>query len=762
MSYNAAGYDCAWNPWGVVPSEYLFIGAGGRQSLRENAQLSSMFRPSFASPAQELGAPRSTSGRWHDLAAEWARRLWLALLAMIAIVGLALVVILVALRVSYSERIFPAITVADVPVGGSSLTDARSALAVRADAIESSTVTMTRGDAVWTASLRDIGVSIDEEAAIARAEAVGRETSAYERLRSTARLLNHGARISMPIALDYRKLDGWFDEIDRGLGTPPRNAAVEIQGANVVVVPEVDGIVVDREAARAEIAAGLQTLNSMQIELPVSARTASVRAVDLEPARTMLVAAMSHPVQVSSGSGVWTLPASDIAAFLKQDFEPGEGGAPAITLGLDRTKLAGWLEELLAAQVETEPVDAVLGWNGEKVVSVEESVDGVRLDAAKLAEAVEGRFFGDGGTVTAPLTYVKPEIDSGNLDALGITSFLGSGQSNYSGSSDGRSTNVAAGARLLNGTLVPPGGEFSFNNAIGLIDEEKGFVEAQVIDGEKIGKDIGGGICQVSTTVFRAAFLAGLPITEWWPHRFRIGFYEYEGWEPGLDASILQPTDDPATWADFRFENPSDAWMLIESWTDGTNVVVNIYGADLGYQVEVTGPTWGDKSQMLPPQEVVDDELDPGTVTLVQAAGIGEELSQYRVVRDRNGELLWERSFYTKYFPRGDMWKVSEDMKGNAPIDPTFKFPPLPPAGVDSHGWEPGMQTLSVAAPVTQEWVSGQEQPVAETQPEPLVEELVAPAEEWVAPAEAWEAPAEEWTPPAEEWVPPLEGDPSG
>ena len=77
-------------------------------------------------------------------------------------------------------------------------------------------------------------------------------------------------------------------------------------------------------------------------------------------------------------------------------------------------------------------------------------------------------------------------------------------------------------------------------------------------------------------------------------------------------------------------------------------------------------------------------------------AGIGEELSHYRVVRDRNGELLWERSFYTKYFPRGDVWKVSPDMKGKAPIDRDAKFPPLPPAGVDSIGWFPGAE---VAAP---------------------------------------------------------------
>ena len=152
--------------------------------------------------------------------------------------------------------------------------------------------------------------------------------------------------------------------------------------------------------------------------------------------------------------------------------------------------------------------------------------------------------------------------------------------------------------------------------------------------------------------------------------------------------------------------------MLIESWTDGVNVVVNIYGADLGYEVESTGPTWGDKTQMLPPQEVVDDELDPGTVILAQVAGIGEELSHYRVVRDRNGELLWERSFYTKYFPRGDVWKVSPDMKG---------------------------KRQSIATPSSRRC----RQPV-------LIRSAGSRAPRWLRRSRDT-APEEEWTPPAEE-----------
>jgi vancomycin resistance protein YoaR len=695
--------------------------------LRYQARVSSMFRPVVAGRPDVDDSPPSGVLRLPRFSPASLRALGFGAAGVAALLGLVLAVVLLTVRATHAERIFPAVTVADVPVGGMTIHQAAAALADRAEAIESSPMTFEHGDRSWTASLRDVGVSIDEDEALARVVGYGREASAFRRLRSVAAMARSGEQLAMPISLDYQQLDRWFDEIDQGLGTPPRNASVEIQGSTVVIVPEVDGIVVDRDQARAEVESQLLNLKPIEAELPVSTKIATIRATDLEPARELLLRAMVNPVQVSSAGGLWTLPTTDVARFLRQNVVIGENGAPAIQLGLDREKLATWLDERLGAAIETEPVDAEVGWNGERLISVEPSVDGVRLDAAKLAERVEGSFFGSGGTIEAPVTHIKPNIDSANLDKLGITTLLGSGQSNYSGSSDGRATNVAVGASLLNGTLIPPWGEFSFNESIGWIDEDKGFVEAQVIDGEKIGKDIGGGICQVSTTVFRAAYLAGLPITEWWPHRFRIGFYEYDDWKPGLDASILQPTEDPATWADFKFENPSSQWMLIESWTDGVNVVVNIYGADLGYEVESTGPTWGDKTQMLPPQEVIDDELDPGTVSLAQVAGIGEELSHYRVVRDRNGEVLWERSFYTKYFPRGDVWKVSPDMKGQAPIDRDAKFPPLPPSGVDSIGWYPGAEVSASepeAVTTEEEWTP------------PAAEESVAPGEEWVPPAE--------------------------
>ena len=116
-------------------------------------------------------------------------------------------------------------------------------------------------------------------------------------------------------------------------------------------------------------------------------------------------------------------------------------------------------------------------------------------------------------------------------------------------------------------------------------------MDAAVAMGEQVGRDVGGGVCQVSTTIFRAALYAGMPITERHAHTYRLTSYERDNWGPGFDASILQLGSDPSTWADFRFENFTDGWLLIESYTSYPHLYVTIYGQETGREVEVDW--WG-------------------------------------------------------------------------------------------------------------------------------------------------------------------------
>jgi vancomycin resistance protein YoaR len=224
------------------------------------------------------------------------------------------------------------------------------------------------------------------------------------------------------------------------------------------------------------------------------------------------------------------------------------------------------------------------------------------------------------------------------------------------------------GTGYLNGTVVAPGEDFSFNDAIGDITEEAGYVEAAVVDGERIGKDIGGGICQVSTTVFRAAFLAGFPIGEWWPHLYRIPFYEYDGWAPGLDASILQ-SGPRESWGDFTFNNSTGSYILIEAYVQDQTDTVAIYGPETGWNVDVSEPREGDPilGDDQPDVEIVDTELPPGTVEQTELRQDGLEISYERVVTDASGTVVDDWVAYSRFAARGDVWKVSSDMAGQSP-----------------------------------------------------------------------------------------------
>jgi vancomycin resistance protein YoaR len=227
---------------------------------------------------------------------------------------------------------------------------------------------------------------------------------------------------------------------------------------------------------------------------------------------------------------------------------------------------------------------------------------------------------------------------------------------------------VVVAARLVDGVMVPPHGTFSFNHSIGEINVTPGFVPAGASENGIPGTAVGGGVCQVTTTVFRAVLKAGLPVVEWWPHAYRNIYYEQGGWAPGFDASVQQPDDDPFNGSDFRFDNPTDNWLLIRSEiADGSKLSVEIYGAPTGYTVDLDDPideeyVW---AEALPAQESVDPSLPAGTVDLVQPARDGMTMTVYRRVFDATGNQVLADNFVSIYEPQGPSYRVSPDMAGS-------------------------------------------------------------------------------------------------
>src|SRR5918994_493328 len=411
------------------------------------------------------------------------------------IIGGALLMLIVALalfafRAFYSVRVYPAVVVGDVPVGGLTIAQAENRLVARADELEQGVVTFTHGEQRWTPTLSQFGATVDVDRSLAIAHARGREGDAVARLSFAGSILRQDQTVPLHTNVDSRALDAWFDQVDADLGQPTVNAA----------------LVVNRDAARADVLQALTALEPVTIELPTRAQAPEIRVDDLAQARQDVRQVMAEHVTVEFEGTEWTLNRQELASFLTVETRAVDG-EPDVVLTMDEKRLATLLREKFATKINRKPVDAEVRWDSDSngLFAKVPSVDGISLKASSFAAVVSESFLGDHDNVDIPVVVTKPAVDDDNLEALKVQTRIGQGDSNYEGGSAERAKNIGGGVGLLNGTLVKPGEKFSFNDAIGAIDKQKGYVEASVVENGRVGTDIGGGICQVSTTVFRAA-----------------------------------------------------------------------------------------------------------------------------------------------------------------------------------------------------------------------------------------------------------------
>lgn len=303
--------------------------------------------------------------------------------------------------------------------------------------------------------------------------------------------------------------------------------------------------------------------------------------------------------------------------------------------------------ESINQTVKRQPQNATFEFDGEKVVEFTPSQTGLSftdqtpeqiLDALNRLEQTN-----QDQTLVLELKIEQPEITTAQVNDLGIRQLLGRGESTFRGSIPSRVHNVALTASKLHGTLVPPGEVFSFNQTVGEINREAGFQSAYIIQNGRTVLGDGGGVCQDSTTLFRAILDAGLPLVDWKAHSYRVGYYE-QNEKPGFDATIYSPT------VDLSFRNDTNHHLLIQTEVDTTNMTlaIEIYGTDDGRQAIISDYSqWGATP---PPEPLYQDDpsLPAGTIKQIDWAAPGLRVSyDYTVVRD--GETLYEKTFQANY-----------------------------------------------------------------------------------------------------------------
>ena len=240
----------------------------------------------------------------------------------------------------------------------------------------------------------------------------------------------------------------------------------------------------------------------------------------------------------------------------------------------------------------------------------------------------------------------QPEVTTDKSNTYGIKQKIGSGYSEFQGSITGRIHNIALASSKFNGVLIPPNSVISYNQIVGDISASTGFQQAYIIkDGRTVLGD-GGGVCQVSTTLFRAAMDAGLPIIERTAHAYRVHYYEEGGFKPGLDATVFSPT------VDLKIKNDTPAYILIQTSVDTKKMTLNInlYGTSDGRTAEIINHQI--LSQTPPPAPLYEDDptLAPGEVKQIDWAAWGANVVfTYRVKRD--GKILTDKQFHSNFRP---------------------------------------------------------------------------------------------------------------
>jgi vancomycin resistance protein YoaR len=526
-------------------------------------------------------------------------------------------------------RIASGVRIAGVDVGGLSAGAARARLVRRAAAVASAPLSIRVGPRTFSVARSDVGVRPDWGKAAA--EAI-RRSGGFGPVRGLRRLYLRafGSDLAVPVRVDGRKLDALVGRLAAPVDRPHRDAAVRLAGLRPRLVPGRAGVAVDRDAARRLLTAAIVSLDRDPVTLPLRRDPPRVSRADLVPVAAQVRTVLSAPVRLALGATRYRIPRWRLAGLLEL---PSHGARALRIAGPAADAYFSRLQKV----VNTPPRDASFEPLPSGRVRVVPGVDGVVLDvpetAARLLAAARSTTH---RVADIAVSTAEPKLTTAEAQRMGIREVVSSYETFFGGVPN-RIHNVELVSHLIDNTLIAPGRTFSFNATTGDRNAAKGFLEAPVIINGELQTGLGGGVCQVSTTVFNAAYEAGLPITARTNHALYISHYPQ-----GRDATVDYPD------VDLRFVNDTGHWLLLRTWVSSSSLTVGLYGTNLHRRVvsdtaplRVTGPP--------PVQRIKDPTLPKGKQVIVDPGSPSLATSVRRRVYAAGGKLLYDNVWYSSY-----------------------------------------------------------------------------------------------------------------
>jgi vancomycin resistance protein YoaR len=557
------------------------------------------------------------------------------LIAVGSVVAFIVLAILVD-SVLYYNKVHTGVNVSSLSLGGLTRDEATAALTRMVEDAQESAIVLKSGDNTWSVMPGSVGTEIDVAGAVSAAMDVSRDSNFVVDLLTRFKLYFAGDDIALGGTVDGTLMDEVIGQIAQELDVPPVNAGLAINDGDIEVVEGQKGNVVDRDSLRESLKALLLTLHATELEVPMVVKEPDVKADDTQAAQQAAKTMISTSLKLTSGTNTWTLTPEDVAAYMDFTSED-QSGVSTLVPYLSAEKMAPFFTDI-GAGVAKKPVDATFDSDGEKVWVVD-GVQGEALDAEKTAEALTAAALKTAGrTAQVVVKTTDPDLTTEEANAMGIKEKLaGFTTEPYSGTSD-RQSNVRLTTKLASDVFLAPGEVYDFLELVGPRTADRGFKLAKGIVGQGVLEDVlGGGICQVSTTVFNAAFFAGLEIVERHNHSLYISHYPM-----GRDATA---TD---TNKNLRFKNDTDHYIWVRGVSDGVTTTFNIYGTSDGRKVSYTTSDFYNVVTRTD-TSVTNTSLGTGTTVVKSPGQSGKQITVKRIITWPDGRKETEK--FVSTFP---------------------------------------------------------------------------------------------------------------
>ena len=565
----------------------------------------------LARPIQRLGRPSTIA---------------VAIALVVAVLG----ALVLARAYTLRNSVLPGVSVAGVDVGGLSPADARARIDSELGARLDRPVTVSVGGKSFELTPSNI-FEVDGAAS---------ERAAFDSARSS--IAGRLGALTVPFVAKQevdpilRIHQSGKDALSEKLASLTKRAVsarVTMDGTDAVVVPARTGTGIDGAAVLADLsAAALSSSDSVTVSLHTVQPAISTVAAEHAATIARTIAAGPVRLELKKEGGIGELGRPELASLVR--FEPKQGT-------LDVVLDPGRIEQKLHPMVKPftrKPVDATFQVSGDRAYLIK-AKNGTTLDVNGAQQAIYEAGSGPGNrTAALGLTSLQPDLTTKEAKALGIHERVSTFTTDMGDSSPNRIWNVHLLGQYLNGTIIEAGQTFSYNEVVGPRTIERGFREGQMIFGGVLIPSIGGGVCQTATTIFNAAFEAGMPVKERHNHSWYISHYPM-----GRDATV--------SWGgpDLVFKNDMKHAIMIDVSYSDTTFTISFYGTKQGRRVTSTtsSPTNYTKPKM---QYAIDPTATPHSVTVVAGGGPGFDVNVHRKVYEHR-KLIREDDFFTRYTP---------------------------------------------------------------------------------------------------------------